>query len=746
MGLVALRKNLLLTGVSMGAIAAAGSALAQDAGQAGSPNERLTVLQRIVIGAGAEKVAIDTPQAVSVIEQGDIDQEQATMVGEVLREMPGVNTSGSDRMFGQTFNIRGIGAPEAANEEGRIIVNVDGAIKYYEQYRMGGFFSDPELYKRVEVLRGPASSTLYGSGALGGVINFTTKDASDFLEEGESGMLKLKGSYNSNRDGYLGSAILAQRFGDVADLLISGNYRESDPYVTGDGTEIQSSGFETWSGLAKLTLYDGNEGKLKLSYQHWDSDAEDQDFAQTGGPLSDGSVNGFGTVDRHVVDRTAAVSYENPFPDNPWLDVKLQASFSDTSVEQTNASGIPGLLTCQGGALPFPPFSPMPPYPLFCDSQYGYQTWQLKAENTIESHGSDWENFLTLGWQFARQTRTGEVTEAVGTTTALPYHPEGTDTKNAFYLQDEIIFGDRLTIIPGVRWEWHELDPAGSTGVSRGNNDFALSPKIAVHYRINENLALFGSYAHTERFPTLDEVYSTGGSNTVFLPSFGLKKERSDNIEAGFALSFFDLLETGDSLQVKTTGFQNSIKDLIDINPATPGGSPFGPPTVYAAPGYINVDNAEIYGAEVELAYDAEFWFVNAGYSHLVGRNTDTNEYLTTIAPDELALTVGAKLPGQGLKLGWKGRFVSDPQDDCRVSTSSVVCAGDSSAGSTRYAEAFNIHDVFLSWKPVDGQFRDWELHAGVDNIFDTQYKEFLHNEASRGRTFKVSLSKKIGW
>ena len=75
-----------------------------------------------------------------------------------------------------------------------------------------------------------------------------------------------------------------------------------------------------------------------------------------------------------------------------------------------------------------------------------------------------------------------------------------------------------------------------------------------------------------------------------------------------------------------------------------------------------------------------------------------------------------------------------------------MVCAGDSSAGSTRYAEAFNIHDVFLSWKPVDGQFRDWELHAGVDNIFDTQYKEFLHNEASRGRTFKISLSKNIGW
>jgi hemoglobin/transferrin/lactoferrin receptor protein len=56
----------------------------------------------------------------------------------------------------------------------------------YESYRMGGFMSDMELYKRVEVLRGPAAGTLYGSGVLGGVINFTTKDASDFLEDDQT--------------------------------------------------------------------------------------------------------------------------------------------------------------------------------------------------------------------------------------------------------------------------------------------------------------------------------------------------------------------------------------------------------------------------------------------------------------------------------------------------------------------------------------------------------------------------------
>ncbi|MBN9249875.1 MAG: TonB-dependent receptor plug domain-containing protein, partial [Mesorhizobium sp.] len=163
---------------------------------------RVTLLQRLILGAGAEKVAIDTPQSVSVVDQEDIEQDIPTTVSDVIKTIPGINLSGSERVLGQTFNIRGVGGPESGGEEGRIIVNIDGVNKFYEQYRMGGLFTDMELYKRVEVLRGPASSTLYGAGALGGVVNFTTKDASDFIAEGQTGAVRLKGTYDSNPNGW----------------------------------------------------------------------------------------------------------------------------------------------------------------------------------------------------------------------------------------------------------------------------------------------------------------------------------------------------------------------------------------------------------------------------------------------------------------------------------------------------------------------------------------------------------------
>lgn len=67
-------------------------------------------------------------------------------------------------MTGQSFNMRGIGSD--ASDQNRIIITVDGAEKYGELYRLGQSFGEPELYKRVEILPGPASSALHGSGDL----------------------------------------------------------------------------------------------------------------------------------------------------------------------------------------------------------------------------------------------------------------------------------------------------------------------------------------------------------------------------------------------------------------------------------------------------------------------------------------------------------------------------------------------------------------------------------------------------
>ena len=182
-------------------------AWAQDTAADAPQTTRMT-LDRMVISAGTEKVAIDTPQAVSTLDQDDIDQIQATTIGELLEAMPGVNVQGGVGQLGQGFNIRGLGTA-IGDSDNRILLTVDGVTKFYEQYRMGALFSEPELYKRVEVLRGPASSTLYGAGALAGVINFTTKDASDFLADGDPLAVRLKAATETNAQAHTLSGIVA---------------------------------------------------------------------------------------------------------------------------------------------------------------------------------------------------------------------------------------------------------------------------------------------------------------------------------------------------------------------------------------------------------------------------------------------------------------------------------------------------------------------------------------------------------
>lgn len=674
-------KTLLMMSVS--AIALSSHAVAQDGG---GPQlvPQGTILQRIVVSTGEDKVAIDTPQSVSVVTQDDIDNAQATTVGDVLTDLPGVKAVGSDRVAGESFNIRGIGTL-SASDESRIIVQVDGVTKYYEQYRLGSFFSDPELYKRVEVLRGPASSTLYGSGALAGVITFTTKDATDFLEGDDRFAARLKTGFDSNRGGVLGSAIIASRLGENTDLLLAGNARRSDNFRDGDGDIIPGSEFEAFSGLAKLNHHfgEGGEQRLWASYQRWQSDENDTEYSQTG------TLNAFGRTDRKITDQTAILGYRHEGRGNPWLDLEATLAYADTSVQQDDTD-----LSFTFGE----------------EADYGYETFQAKVQNTFEFATGPARHYFTLGTQAYHQIRTGETTTG-GTTSAIAFHPEGESTQLSLFAQDEIIW-NRLTLIPGLRLDQQQLSPGD--GVPGGEDvDFlGVSPKLAALYEVTSWMSVFGSVAHTERLPVLDEIYDTNRGRGL---SLDLDPEKSNNFEGGLALSFQDLATDGDNLSLKGTAFYNKVTDLIESQPA---GSPQA---------YRNVAEAHYKGIELEAAYAAPRFFVNAAYTLIRGEDDTTGEPLNSIPADELALTVGTFVPEYDLELGVRGVFAAD-QD--RVS------------GTTQPTDGYAVFDVYAAWKPVSGALQGLEARVGIDNIFDRTYQEHLAGDPAKGRTFKVSIAR----
>lgn len=677
----------LLAGVSSLALGAA--AAAQDAGAQGVT--RLS-LDKIVVTAGADKVAADTPQAVTVLDQNDIDQAQASTIGDLLEDVPGVSLQGGVSALGQGFNIRGLGTG-VADSDSRILMQVDGVTKFFEQYRVGSFFSEPDLYKRVEVLRGPASSTLYGAGALAGVVNFETKDASDFLAADDDFAVRLKGEMQSNGPSLAGSVILAARPTANLDLLGVYTRREADDYEDGERRPVSPSGVSSESYLAKARYYIGGERghNVWASYQNWLSDST-QIYDQ---------AEAFGStpVRRKVDDTTATLGYQNDFGGSRWFNLKAQGSYADSSVLQTETTFLGPLSS----------------------SEFTYRSTQGRIENQSRySLGEGLDGFLFVGVQASKQERRNPRISLGGTVTpGGATHPEGDMTKLGAFIQNELIWQDRLTVITGVRFDRSEFKPGLNVAATATDRD-GVSPKIAAIYALNDNVSVFASAARTVRIPVLDELYSrTNASATNY--SLDLRPEESENIEAGFSVSSDRLF--GGRARLKTTAYRNKVEDLIQRPVIVP------PATALGTPYFVNVGAATFEGVELEAEYARGPVFLRAIASTSEGVNDITRAPLTSIPADELDITVGYVVAALDLTVGYRVE-IAGRQDE--VPTLNLVTPG------------YTVHNLFASWKPQDGPFAGLDVRVSVDNLTDKLYRRHLVSTAfpDPGRNFKLSLAR----
>lgn len=145
-----------LAGLAAAALAAGvGAAKAQDSG---------LVLDEITVTAAARdsRPLLDTPAAATVIEGDALAVRQATNYQELIGDAPGLTIFGGPRPIAQEPNIRGF-------SDDQIVLRFDGGRMNFNDAHRGRFFIDPDIIQRVEIIRG-GGSTLYGSGALGGVI------------------------------------------------------------------------------------------------------------------------------------------------------------------------------------------------------------------------------------------------------------------------------------------------------------------------------------------------------------------------------------------------------------------------------------------------------------------------------------------------------------------------------------------------------------------------------------------------
>lgn len=607
----------------------------------------------------------EVPATVSIIDERALDQRDAVRPSDVVRYEPGVSVGNQPARGGQTnYVIRGIGG-------NRVLVLQDGLrIQDFPGSNIGaGNFNrnyiDLDTLKRVEIVRGP-SSVLYGSDALGGVINYILKDPSDYLD------LTGRDIYFGGKFGYNGSDMSlhetitgAARLGRSEFMLL---------YTRRDGHQILNMGSpsanpQDYSGnsvLARMVLRPTEVDILRVTgeYNQTRTETDIRTEETTTPGLRVLSSEGTDTTQRGGI----VLDWEHTEPF--WFVDTLRTRFSWSRLNRTEVTDqYRGVFA---GVVP-PTVPNRYRYSNFGFTQDLYIA-DIQANSRASLLGVDHRFTYGATVELTNSTRprnryeTNLTTGVTTTTVAGESYPSknfpDTRTINAgIFVQDEIKIG-RLELLPAMRLDFYSLRPSSDAAFRRnsGNttintaNEVHFTPKFGALFHLTDEYSVYGQYAHGFRAPPYDST-NFGFTNFVqqyqILPNGNLKSETSNGVELGLRGKF-----TNGSFQINA--FYNQYTNFIETQVV--GRS--GPLTIYQ---YRNMPSVRIWGAEAKGEYRITPEIsLRGAFAWARGEDAQTGAPIDTVDPIRLTSGVHYNHPsGFGaaaiLTHAWQHDRVSTP-------------------------------------------------------------------------------------
>lgn len=512
----------------------------------------------------------EVPSSVSVVGGEELRESGANTVADALRDVPGVEVFDQSIPGAKRVVIRG--------ESGsRVLVLVDGQ-KVSEQKSMDGaaLLIDPARVERIEVIKGPGS-VLYGSEAIGGVVNIITKKGGDRPVQAEA-----TGTYDTSADGVKG-------YGSIFGGLEGFQYRISGAWTDFDDRESAEETLEnTAYDIQDYSLflgYDKDDLSLGVTYEDYRSDVE----SHTPKGTTDETLTHF-QLDLPRWDRWKIGGFaELRALADPLPRLRLDAYFQNTRKLFKNDMDI---------RIPMGPA--------------GVMTVEnrMTTDNDQDTAGLDvqvdWmphpDHYVIFGYEPVFD-QLDAVTEIRSARIAPMPPPAGTRTTSvdrftyeaemdahAVYLQDEWMLPADLTATLGLRQTWVDSRLKATNNPEIGLRDADDSQAVfsaGLSWAGAENLILRGLFSQGYRFPNLQQLFigtAHGGAEPTF-PNPALEPETSDNFEIG--------LRYGDgAFAADLALFYADAADYITTRPVE-GGRQFA-----------NVDAAETFGAEAVIQYD----------------------------------------------------------------------------------------------------------------------------------------------
>ena len=435
--------------------------------------------------------------AVTVISADDITRQQVQYLSDILRTVPGLAVNQSGGGFGTFTQIRIRGA-----QGNQTLVRLNG-IELNDpsggsDYNFGNLLADD--IERVEIIRGPQSS-LYGSDAIGGVINIITKKGRQGLklngsaEAGSFGVYKVKGGFS----------------GGLQDKL---DYRFNVSQFESKGISIAESGSEP----------DGNKN-LTLDTTITARPVEMIEVGVTGRRVeadldTDGFQGGVGSIDANQQTLTRqnfgrAYAKLKLFADNEYLKWNHQISVGYSETRKNNLKNKAFSSYFNGRNV-----------------KYAYQTnFLLDTPEFLQMHQA-------LTFQLEHEKDTVNTKSSFST---VNRHISTTSYVGEYQLD----LLDRLALTGTIRYDDNDKLFRDAT-TYRGTLSYQL---------IETNSRLHASYGTGVKNPTLFELF---GFSANYQGNPNLQPEKSKGWDIGIEQKLFD-----DKLVVDTTYYNNRISNLI---------------------------------------------------------------------------------------------------------------------------------------------------------------------------------------
>ena len=643
-------------------------------------SDAVTTKDVVVTATKTEAEVKAVPQAVEVITKEDISRLGANDVLTALSLADNLNLSRAG-MTGNAVSLRGMDTTHT-------LILVDG-----KRYAAEDTSQTENVYAlqrlnvsdidRIEIVRGPSSS-LYGSDAMGGVINIITK-----VPEKAGGTIgAVTGTYNTaeyfNFDtGKKGR--WSATFDGRLDNRRAINRYEHSVSQTGsvtDGYNRSMYGMRRNFHLGSTYDFENqNNNKLRFDIDYMNEDLR-SDFADTKSASGRLTYNKDKREWYHNEQKGFSVEYTGQTDRNQYQirSYYNQLEKHSNLINPRPSLGMP-MEMILGGMFPK------------TDMDYAkYKTWVTEAKDTMfigDNHN------LTFGGEYRQLDYEG--TRLGGSLAGDNKKVTEKDVNSyAGYVEDMWQVNDKLLLIPSVRFEHN--DQFGSE----------VTPKIGATYNINNNWRFKANYGKGYKAPTLSQLYmemhrAMGGQTVNVYGNPDLQPETS------YSYDFSIEADKGANFG-KLTYFNNRVTNLIDTESINNSD--------YDAR-YVNIGKAQINGIEAELGRHLnDRWTVKVTHNYLDATNKNSGERLNNRARNTTTL-----------------QLIYDDHKDNGIS----AVLWDQFASDYRYNDEDYTYNTFnfsinKKWN------KEFSTYAGIDNIFDKKVDDLYID----GRLWRVGAEWKF--